>query len=91
MNHGDIIWRYNFMIRTVISLNDDDKLWLDKMAKLEHLPMTEIVRRAIHCYRNSVKKQNKLPVEDLLNLTRGIWENEEGLTYQNQLRDEWKK
>jgi len=35
------------MIRTLISLDPDDKAWLDRKARQERTPMTRLVRRGI--------------------------------------------
>ena len=35
------------MVRTVISLDPEDKAWLDRQAALERVPMTRLVQRAI--------------------------------------------
>ncbi|HTQ79202.1 MAG TPA: ribbon-helix-helix protein, CopG family, partial [Thermoanaerobaculia bacterium] len=39
------------MIRTIISLDPEDKLWLDRKAEEENVTMTELVRQAIRRYR----------------------------------------
>lgn len=41
------------MVRTVISLDPDDKRWLDSKAREEKVAMTEVVRRAVKHYRES--------------------------------------
>ena len=35
------------MIRTIVSLDPEDKAWLDRQARQERTPMTRLVRRAI--------------------------------------------
>lgn len=77
------------MPRTVISLDKDDKSWLDQQAKHEHVPMTEIVRRAIRLYRQSVETRTKPDLDELLSQTKGIWDKGDGLEYQRRLRNEW--
>jgi len=39
------------MVRTLISLDTEDKAWLDRVARAEGVPMTKLVRRAIHRLR----------------------------------------
>lgn len=39
------------MPRTIISLTQEDKEWLAQRARAEHVPVTELVRRAIGLYR----------------------------------------
>lgn len=77
------------MPRTVISLEPEDKEWLDRKAEAEHVPMTEIVRRAIRRYRHEVDKRPKEDIRRLLEQTRGLWHAGEGLTYQTRVREEW--
>ena len=77
------------MPRTVISLDHDDKAWLDQQAQREHVPMTEIVRRAIRSYRQAIETRSVPSVDDLLKQTRGIWTKGDRLAYQRELRDEW--
>ena len=76
------------MKRTVISLNEEDKDWLDRRAEEEGVPMTELVRRAVSLLRRRVSN-NDLPIENLLEETRGLWTEGDGLQYQEQIREEW--
>jgi len=76
------------MIRTVISLEPDDKSWLDRKAKQEHVSMTELVRKAVHRYREEEEKRAP-SFADLLRETAGIWSEGDGLAYQQRVRDEW--
>lgn len=77
------------MIRTVISLDPDEKQWLDRRAKEENTSMTELVRRAVRQYRTRQEEQDRPSFDEMLERTRGIWRREDGLEYQNKLRDEW--
>lgn len=74
------------MVRTVISLDDDDKKWLDERARREGVPMTELVRRAIALLR---ARPSEPSFEELLERTKGIWKEGDGLKYQERLRREW--
>jgi hypothetical protein len=78
------------MVRTVISLDPDDKAWLDKAAKRERVPMTQLVRRAIKRMRQE-SQANPSRFEVLLEKTRGIGKGRfgDGLAYQRRLRREW--
>lgn len=79
------------MLRTIISMQKEDKLWLEKQAKANHLPMAELVRRAIKHYRKCGKFAARSPIEMALQQTGGIWKNEEGLIFQTRIRDEWER
>ncbi|MEW6296802.1 MAG: ribbon-helix-helix protein, CopG family [Thermodesulfobacteriota bacterium] len=60
------------MIRTVISLDPEDKTWLDRKARDERVPMAELVRRAIQRYREECELRAPA-MEQLLQETAGIW------------------
>lgn len=76
------------MARIILSLDDDDKHWLAEEAAREHKSMAEIIRMAIHLYRD---RQKKTPpsVAKILKKTSGTWKQGDGLAYQRKLRNEW--
>ncbi|RME25832.1 MAG: CopG family transcriptional regulator [Deltaproteobacteria bacterium] len=76
------------MVRTVISLDEETKSWLDKKATEEGVPMTELVRRALRLYREA-SAASEPPDEQLLRATRGLWKRGDGLDYQRKIRGEW--
>ena len=76
-----------YMTRTVISIEPDIKQWLDQRAAQEGVPMTELVRRAVRL----LQEQETKAVDTLLQGTKGIWTNGDGLDYQEQLRGEWSR
>ena len=76
------------MVRTVVSLDSEDKEWLDRIAQQEHVSMTEIVRRAV----KRMREENAAApgsFETLLSETAGVWRAGDGLQYQQKIRDEW--
>ena len=73
------------MSRTIISLEDTEKLWLDEEAKRTGQPMTEIVRIAIRFLRTDRERA----VQNLLAETSGTWTEGDGLEYQKCMRSEW--
>jgi hypothetical protein len=78
------------MIRTVISLDEESKKWLDRQAREENISTAELIRTAVRKYRDE-KRREALPLKDLLKQTSGIWNRGDGLTYQRRLRKEWQK
>lgn len=76
------------MIRTIISLDEEDKTWLDERARQEQVPMTQLVRQAIRLLRQQSEKPS-VPFESLLERTSGLWQQGDGLRYQENLRQEW--
>lgn len=77
------------MVRTVISLEPEDKAWLDRKAKEEKVPMTRLVERAIRRLRTETETSPKL--EALLRETSGLWKAGDGLAYQRQIRRQWQR
>jgi hypothetical protein len=76
------------MIRTLISLDPEDKAWLDRKARQERMPMARLVRQAIQRLRqDSEAKPSRFKV--LLNETSGIGKTGDGLAAQRRLRREW--
>ncbi len=73
------------MSRTIIALEENDKLWLDEEAKRLGKPMTEVVRVAIRFLREDRERGFK----DLLSQTSGTWTEGDGLEYQQRIRSEW--
>jgi hypothetical protein len=73
------------MLRTIISIENDDKKWLDEESSRTGLPRAEIVRMSIRYMRLDREKS----FENLLNETRGTWKEGDGLAYQERIRSEW--
>ena len=78
------------MVRTVISLDPDDKAWLDRQARRERTPMTRLVRRAIQRLRKE-SEAHPSRFDLLLRETSGSRKFGDGLAYQRKLRGEWIK
>lgn len=76
------------MVRTVISLDESDKRWLDQQAALQHVPMTEVVRQAVQALR-AASQQSGDDFQALLASTAGTWPHGDGLVWQQDIRDEW--
>lgn len=77
------------MVRTVISLDPELKAWLDRKAKESGRPMTAVVREALATYRTAENERHGTSRSALLESTRGIWTQGDGLDWQRRLRDEW--
>jgi hypothetical protein len=77
------------MIRTVISIEPEEKRWLDHQAYEKNTTMTEIVRQAIRFYHLQIEQQQKGDILNILDHTKGIWQHGDGLQYQQKLRGEW--
>jgi Arc/MetJ-type ribon-helix-helix transcriptional regulator len=77
------------MVRTIVSLDEEDKVWLDRKAAREGISMTELIRRAVKRLRSEEKEAQSF--ERLLRSTSGIGTGEDGLAAQRRLRDEWRR
>jgi hypothetical protein len=75
-------------IRTIVSLDADDKAWLDRVARQERTPMTRLVRRAIRQMREQAEARPS-GFDRLLRETAGMGRFGDGLAYQRKLRREW--
>lgn len=77
------------MIRTVISLDPEDKRWLEQKSKATQTPMTTLIRQAIR--RMRLDEQATAPsIDTLLDRTKGMWKGKDGLVYQQAIRWEQK-
>jgi hypothetical protein len=76
------------MVRTVVSLEANDKRWLDERSAAEGVPMTEMIRRAVRLLREQSRRRRP-GLDDLLDRTAGVWKRGDGLEYQRNTRREW--
>jgi hypothetical protein len=65
-------------------IEDQDKAWLEKRARAEHVSIFEVVRKAIRQMRHQATRG------EVLDATRGICGDGDGLSYQRRLRREWR-
>jgi hypothetical protein len=74
-------------LRTIITISENDKKWLENYSKTSGISMAEAIRQGISQLR---EKEEKNIFQVLLKETRGIWGKEDGLEYQEKLRLEWR-
>ncbi|MGY6555818.1 MAG: hypothetical protein ACXIUM_14970 [Wenzhouxiangella sp.] len=77
------------MPRTVVNIEESDKRWLDKEAQRRRVPMNRLVGEAVSEYRIRQESQKRPDLEGLLADTSGLWDQGDGLDWQQRLRDEW--
>jgi hypothetical protein len=77
------------MQRTLISLDPEDKAWLDREARQRRVSMTELVRQAVHAYRLREESRGNPKWQHAVRETAGIWRQDDGVSYQQRLRNEW--
>ena len=78
------------VVRTIISLDPEDKAWLDRQARRERIPMTRLVQRAVQRLRHE-SEANPSGFKRLLRETSGARNFGDRLQYQRKLRGEWGK
>lgn len=77
------------MKRTLINLDQEDKTWLDREAKARQVPMTALVREAVHNYRVREQSRGMDRLQQVLRDTSGLSHAGDGLAQQRRLREEW--
>jgi hypothetical protein len=73
-------------VRTIITLSEEDKQWLESYSSLHHMSVAEAVRRGIRKLKEAEFSEN---YKTLVLNSKGLWEKGDGLTYQKQIRTEW--
>jgi hypothetical protein len=78
------------MVRTVISLDENDKAWLDRKAEEQGVTMTELVRQAIHDFRlrgGRTGKKTRPTFEEILERVSGTWTRGDAAEYVRKMRE----
>ncbi len=78
------------LVRTVISLDDEQKAWLDHQAALRRVSMASLIRQAVREFRIREQRGSAASFEEVLKTTAGIWQAGDGLEYQQRIRKEWR-
>ena len=73
--------------RTIVSLSEEDKSWLQKYSKRKGVSMAEAIRKGVSRLRD---EERPSLYHIVLESTRGIWAKGDGLEYQEKMRKEWK-
>ncbi len=76
------------MVRTVISLDPEDKAWLDRKSRRTGRSMAALIREAVSRYRAEEKRRRKSSMTDMLEKTSGLWKRGDALSWQKKMRDE---
>jgi hypothetical protein len=72
--------------RIIVTIPDEDKLWLEGYSKVHRISVAEAIRQGIGHLK---KSQRHKIYQNLVERTSGIWQKGDGLEYQRQLRAEW--
>jgi len=76
------------VIRTIISLDSQDKQWLARKARRKRTTIAALVRDAVRRARAQDERQAP-SLDGLLAKTSGLRSGSDGLAEQQALRDEW--
>ena len=77
------------LVRTVISLDDKQKAWLERQAVLHRVSMASLIRQAVGEFQIREQRGPAPSFQEVLKHTAGIWQAEDGLEYQERIRKEW--
>ncbi|OPX18965.1 MAG: hypothetical protein BZ151_11780 [Desulfobacca sp. 4484_104] len=72
--------------RIIITLSEADKRWLDGYAQAHKISVSEAVRKGLAILRRQGSQDT---YSQLVEKTKGIWHQGDGLAYQQALRSEW--
>jgi hypothetical protein len=72
--------------RTIITLPEEDKGWLESYGKAHDVSVAEAIRRSIRKLREDTSSET---YKIMVKKTRGLWKKGDGLRYQNEIRSEW--
>jgi hypothetical protein len=73
------------MTRLLVSLNEQERSFLQRKARQTGVSMAEVVRQSIQRMKTAEQKS----FHDLLDATKGTWRGGDGLRYQRKIRREW--
>lgn len=72
--------------RTIVTLSDEEKKWLEKYSDVTGISMAEAIRRGV---KGLMDREQSSTYRAALEATCGIWRKGDGLEYQKKLREEW--
>jgi hypothetical protein len=72
--------------RIIISIPDEDKLWLEGYSKVHQISVAEAIRQGIGQLKRNQREQT---YQQLVKRTGGIWKKIDALEYQRKMRAEW--
>jgi hypothetical protein len=73
--------------RIIITISDEDKLWLENYSKSQGVSVAEAIRRGITRLKD---EEGKSFYQLIVRETKGIWQKGDGLEYQKKVRSEWR-
>ena len=74
--------------RTIITISDDDKKWLESYGKACGISLAEAIRRGVKRLR---EEESEAAYKAIVRKTKGLWKKGDGLKYQEKIRSEWER
>ena len=71
--------------RTIVTLQEKDKLWLESYSKAYKVSVAEAIRQGINRLKESMAEKT---YHTLVQNTKGVWKKGNGLKYQQDIRSE---
>ncbi|UCD82135.1 MAG: hypothetical protein JSW26_12130 [Desulfobacterales bacterium] len=72
--------------RTIITLSEEDKQWLESYSSLHRVSVAEAIRQGIRKLKEAELFEN---YRAIVQNSKGLWKNGDGLDYQKKIRAEW--
>ena len=72
--------------RTIITLSEEDKRWLESYSNLNRVSVAEAIRQGIRKLKEAELIEN---YQTLVQRTKGLWKKGDGLNFQKKIRAEW--
>jgi hypothetical protein len=78
------------MVRTIVSLDESDKDWLDRKAREQGVTMTALVRQAIRDLRmrRGAGRNAEPAFDEILRMTKGTWRKGDAAAWVRKMRRE---
>jgi 6-phosphogluconate dehydrogenase len=72
--------------RTIITLSEEDKQWLESYSRAHQVSLAEAIRQGIRRLKDAEFEKT---YQAIVQNTRGIWKEGDGFKYQRKSRSEW--
>jgi hypothetical protein len=72
--------------RTIITISEEDKRWLESYSSLNRVSVAEAIRQGIRKLKEAELFEN---YQTLVQRTKGLWKQGDGLNFQKKIRAEW--
>jgi hypothetical protein len=72
--------------RSIITISDEDKLWLENYSRAHGISAAEAIRRGIARLKD---EEDSSVYKKIIQETRGIWKEGDGLEHQKRARCAW--